>query len=237
MDGTAVPVVLIHGVGFGPDSMATVARTLEAFAPVVVLARRGYGARAVLAPAPSIDEHVADVIAVLDSVGASRAVVAGVSGGATIALALALAHPQRLVAAIAHEPAVGSLAPDLLEAIGAALATGGGAGLCRALAGEDTWDGLTAETVQGLADSDALIRADAAAFVAFEPALGEPSTPQPLVCTVGARSGALRRRVAHTLSRRTGAPLVTIAGCAHLPQYDAPETFATLIRNVHTRRI
>ncbi|MCW3014102.1 MAG: Alpha/beta hydrolase family protein, partial [Solirubrobacterales bacterium] len=67
------------------------------------------------------------------------------------------------------------------------------------------------------------------AFLAFDPRL-DPAVGARLVCTVGARSAPLRHRVAAALADRTGAAVITVPGCAHLPQYDAPHAFADTIR-------
>ena len=78
----------------------------------------------------------------LDDAGAERAIVAGISGGATIALALALSRPERIAIAVAHEPAVGSLSPELRAVVQGALDRGGGLELLRVLAGRETWGKL-----------------------------------------------------------------------------------------------
>jgi len=180
-------------------------------------------------PARSVAEHVEDVISVLDGAGAARAVVAGMSGGATVALALALSRPERVVIAVAHEPAVGSLSPELQALVRGALIQGGGTQLLRVLAGADTWGKLPAAIVSALDARPGLVEADAGAFLSFEPLLSARAATPPLVCSVGERSGALRFTVARRLAARTGAPVAVVAGCGHLPQFDAPAAFAKLI--------
>ncbi|MCW3016405.1 MAG: hypothetical protein JWO02_3497, partial [Solirubrobacterales bacterium] len=146
-------MVLVHGVGFGPDSVAPLALALrEGGAMVLVVERRGYGSRAALDPPDDVGAHVEDVIAAMDAAGVARATVAGMSGGATVALAMAITRPDRLVRAVAHEPAVGALVPELGQLVRGALAQGGGAALVRALAGPDTWAGLE------VAERDAVVR-------------------------------------------------------------------------------
>jgi 3-oxoadipate enol-lactonase/3-oxoadipate enol-lactonase/4-carboxymuconolactone decarboxylase len=223
------PVVLIHGVGFGPETLDELARALAVQAPVLCVTRRGYGHRDGLAPATSVTEHVDDVVAVLDAAGIGRAVVAGMSGGATVALALALSHPERVVSAVAHEPAVGSMAPELRVLVSGALRRGGGGALLRVLAGEKTWAKLSGRELSALEARTGLVEGDANAFLVFEPNLAESDPSPPLVCSVGERSSALRFAVAERLAARTGAPVAVVPGCGHLPQLDAPEAFAELI--------
>jgi pimeloyl-ACP methyl ester carboxylesterase len=221
-------VVLIHGVGFGPATLAPLAAALAPEARVEVLARRGYGERGHLPPAATVAEHVDDVVAALDAAAIDRAVVAGMSGGGTVALALALAFPERVLTAVAHEPAVGSLSPELRALVRGALHRGGGGELLRALAGPETWGELSDDEVAALDASSELVEADAVAFLAFEPRLASALAP-PLVCSVGERSSALRYTVADRLAARTGAPIAIVPGCGHLPQLDAPAAFAELI--------
>lgn len=225
----ADPVVLVHGVGFGPDSVAPLADALRRHGVRVLVAeRRGYGARAGTPPAADVTAHVGDVVALLDEHGVERATVAGMSGGATVALAMAIARPDRLVAAVAHEPAVGALVPELGALVRGALVSGGGAGLVRALAGARTWDALGPGERAAVLARAALVERDAPAFLAFDPRLDE-AVGERLVCTVGALSPPLRHEVAAALAARTGARVLTVPGCGHLPQFDAPRAFADTI--------
>ena len=228
--------MLVHGVGFGPATLTRLASTVAERARVLVISRRGYGARAAQAPARTVAEHVADLFGELDGRGIERVVLAGMSGGATVALAAAIERPGRVIVAIAHEPAVGSVSPELLRLIRGALATGGGRQLARFLAGERTWRSLDPDTLAALTRSQQLIEADALAFAAYEPALPPPAARLPLVCSLGERSGATRRQVAERLSRRTGAPIELVPDCGHLPQLEAPEAFAELILTHATER-
>lgn len=192
------------------------------------MTRRGYASRHHLPPAATVGEHVDDLLATLDRSGIRRVVLAGMSGGATIALAAALAHPERVSAAVVHEPAVGSVSPELRRLIGTALSEGGRS-LVRTLAGEQTWDALPAEIVVTLEENERLIERDARAFVEFEPLFAPDGLSVPLVCSVGERSRQVRRDVATRLSAQTGGLVKVLPGCGHLPQFDVPDAFADLI--------
>lgn len=88
-------MVLVHGVGIGPWSYAELAPSLARDHLVIVPHRRGYGSSAAMAAASSLDEQVDDLAGLVD--GPTGFV--GVSGGATLVLALALSHPGLVAAA------------------------------------------------------------------------------------------------------------------------------------------
>lgn len=225
---SAVPVALVHGVGFGPSTFARVQRELRRSGPVVIVERRGYGTRSALAPPARVEDHVDDLVMTLDAAGIERAVVAGVSGGATIALAAALTVPERVVVAIAHEPAVGSLAPELLALIERSVQTGAMA-LVQALAGPATWARLTAGQRADVELYAPIVSDDARAYLAWEPPLERVAGAAPIVCSVGRHSSPLRHAIARVVQERIGAQVVVVEDCAHLVQLDTPTAFAAII--------
>jgi pimeloyl-ACP methyl ester carboxylesterase len=228
---SATPVALVHGVGFGPSTFARVARELrraEAPGRVIVVERRGYGSRSQLAPPEHVEDHVSDLLEVLDAAGIERAVAAGCSGGATIALAAALTAPERVIAAVSHEPAVGSLGPRLLALIEQSLRAGGMT-LMRALAGPHTWSRLDAVQLAELEACAPIVAADARAYLAWEPPLELAGEAAPVVCSVGRRSGELRHAIAAVVEQRLGARIAVVEDCGHLVQLDAPLAFAALV--------
>jgi pimeloyl-ACP methyl ester carboxylesterase len=148
------------------------------------------------------------------------AVVVGVSGGATLGLALVAAGAPG--AAILHEPAVGSLRPGLLDRVATAYAEGGVAAFGAALYGP-SWQ---------LADAPAdpeFVRRDLAMFREFEPAPPSPNWAGRVIITVGQESPPVRHETATLLAQRFGFDVVTIAGCGHAVHLDAAEDFAALI--------
>jgi lipase len=108
----AAPVVLgLHGITGSHRALAGVARHLAA-RDITFLAPdlRGRGASASLPGPYGLDNHVADMVAILDHWGAERAVLAGHSMGASVITRLAAAHPGRCAAAVLID---GGLAPRL----------------------------------------------------------------------------------------------------------------------------
>lgn len=154
---------------------------------------------------------------------AEDAYVVGTSGGATLGLALT-ATGASTAGLLLHEPAVGSLAPHLLDAVAVAFATGGRAAFGRLLYGP-TW---RPEMAGGVPEE--VTAAELAMFRAFEPA---PPTPGsgPVVVTFGARSGPERRQAAEALGERLGHRVQEIPGAGHFAAHDAPAAFAAAVRS------
>lgn len=150
------------------------------------------------------------------------AVVAGVSGGATLGLALAAAGVP--AAAILHEPAVGSLLPGLLDQVRAAYAADGVIGFGRALYG-DAW---TAAELP--ADPGAVAR-DLAMFTGFEPAAPAGEAGR-VIITVGERSPAIRHESVARLADKFGLPVEVIPDAGHAVHLTHPAAFAAVIGRV-----
>jgi pimeloyl-ACP methyl ester carboxylesterase len=92
--GEGTPLLFIHGVGTSGALWQADLADLAADCRVVVYDRRGYGASS---ESPrDWEAHREDAAALLDKLGTKPAVVVGYSGGATIALDLAL-HRSELV--------------------------------------------------------------------------------------------------------------------------------------------
>lgn len=98
--GAAAVVLAVHGITASHRSWSAVARHLGDDVTVLAPDLRGRGDSSELPGPFGLDAHVTDLLAVLDHVGVSRAVVAGHSMGAYVAARLVAAAPDR-VAAIA----------------------------------------------------------------------------------------------------------------------------------------
>lgn len=151
------------------------------------------------------------------------ALVAGVSGGATLGLALAAAGvPMR--AALLHEPAVGSLLPGLLDSVRAAYAAGGVPAFARALYGP-AWTEAEAP-----ADPAAVAR-DLDMFARFEPVPPAPDArPPEFIITVGECSPPVRHDSVSRLAERFGYTVWVIPGAGHAVHLTHPEALSAAIR-------
>lgn len=164
-----------------------------------------------------LDREVADLVGACDG-----AIVVGVSGGATLVLELAR-RGAGYAAAVAHEPAAGSLCPGLLDHVIAGWQTAGVVGFGSALYGP-AWR-------REDAPSDDSVARDLAMFRAFEPA-PLPADAAPLLLTVGGVSPAIRAASVAALADLLPAPVRTLPGAAHAVHLDQPQLVADLIREL-----
>lgn len=198
-------VLLVHGA-------ATTSSVWDALRPLL-------GPLEVLAPDRPMTgdlEREVDFLAPL----AAGALVVGVSGGATLGLALA-ASQVPLAGTVLHEPAVGSLVPGLLDEVAAAYEAGGVAGFARTLYGPG-W-----RTEMAPPDPTAVAR-DLQMFRRFQPAPVAPGQG-PVVTTVGEESPRRRHDAAAALSDRLGLEVRVLPGCRHFVQHDHPAALAAVV--------
>lgn len=205
-------IVLIHGAATTAQVWRGVSSALAASFPRVP----------VVAPQRAYSGDLAAEVAAL-APACAGAVVVGVSGGATLGLAL-LAAGVPVAGAVLHEPAVGSLVPSLLAPVAAAYASGGVAAFGAALYGP-VWTEAMAP-----ADPDT-VRRDLSMFRAFEPSplpalRGDVMTG--VITTVGAFSPAVRHEAARALRVHCGLPYRVIEGCGHAVHLERPEALASL---------
>jgi pimeloyl-ACP methyl ester carboxylesterase len=232
-----VPVVVLHGVAFGPETMRLVAREIAPRARALVVHRRGYG-KSVDRATVDVAGQVDDIVAVLDRHDIERAVVVGVSGGATITVAFAMAAPERVIAAVTHEPALGPLAPGVHGLLGVAAGAlsqathreDGAQEFARVLTGP-TWRRLGADDRARVRDRAEVIAAEVPHFVAFAPTVSDLRALRKtqLITSVGSLSPAQRHDAAAILALHAGAEVASIPRVAHLVQLDAPADFARVV--------
>jgi 3-oxoadipate enol-lactonase len=95
-DPQAPTVLALHGLGGSADTMAVEVAGLAVDRPVIVLDARGHG-RSTRPPRYSLDDHVADAVAVVEALQVDRLAVLGVSMGSYIAPGVAVALAERAV--------------------------------------------------------------------------------------------------------------------------------------------
>jgi len=238
-------VVLVHGVGIGAWAFAELASSLAADNRVLVPDRRGYGPSAAGAadvpPSAAVGEQVDDLLALLAASGVGAATWVGVSGGATLVLALAMTAPWAVRAAVVHEPVFGPLAPDLHAALQAAAARLAGSGpgpagvleFMAGLVGEERLAALPASARDAIVRRQEVVRAEVPAFLEFAPTDADLArlADLALVAAVGSTSPPWRRLAAAVLGERAGARVEVVDGARHLPQLEAPAAFEKVIRS------
>lgn len=228
-------VVLLHGVGLAPCTFDPLLAMLpRSTAPL----RRPYRPDRPAAPLPAtIVDEAAELLAEIFDAGdpARSTVVVGVSGGATLALAMASVGHPRLLGVVAHEPLVGPAAPALHRAVSDAahtLATGPGSAPVRAtqfvrgLVGEFTWARLPEEAVAFPGAHADAVHAEVPRFVRFELPPGGFVTP--VTVSTGERSHERRRHAAQVLEA-AGAHSVVVPGAGHLAAWEQPATVVSLV--------
>lgn len=202
-------VVLVHGA----------ATTAAVWSPVRAALARELPEAEVWAPQRAYSGDLATEVAALADVAAG-ALVGGVSGGATLGLAL-LASGVPVAGAVLHEPAVGSLVPGLLAHVAAGYEERGVAGFGAALYGP-AWN-------LSMAPADpAAVRRDFAMFRVFEP-VRLPAVPPRASTTVGALSPSVRHEAARALHSFAGLPYQVLEGCGHAIHLEQPGLFAAVI--------
>jgi non-heme chloroperoxidase len=96
-DASGLPVVLLHGITDSGRSFEGVMRHLPSWTRAIAPTLRGHaGADQPAAGGYAPADFAADVVALMDALGIGRAVMVGHSMGATVAMRLAVDHPDRV---------------------------------------------------------------------------------------------------------------------------------------------
>jgi pimeloyl-ACP methyl ester carboxylesterase len=98
--GSGPEVVAVHGITATSRAWVAVARSLDGRASLWAVDLRGRGASGALPGPYGMGVHTADLLAVLDSLGLDRAVLAGHSLGAYVVSRFAVEHPERVRALV-----------------------------------------------------------------------------------------------------------------------------------------
>lgn len=231
-------VILVHGTGLDHHSFDPVARRLTtAGVGVTALPRRGYDGRP---PAARLDTHVDDLAATVETLGDEHVVVAGVSGGATLSLALATRSLPPHVTVVAHEPLLGPLSGEQYRRISASVdalmadhrAAGVDAFIER-LVTPGTWRALDAAARARCRARGSAVRIEAPGFARFPVGPEDLATAAGrLTWTVGQRSPCWRHETAQ-IAARFGVRVRRVEA-AHTPQIEDPDGWIATILDTET---
>jgi class 3 adenylate cyclase/alpha-beta hydrolase superfamily lysophospholipase len=99
--------------GWELQSWAEFYGAFASFARVILFDKRGTGISDPVVGAPSLEERMDDVRAVMDAVGSERAALMGASDGAAMVALFAATYPERAAALVLNNPMVrGAWSPD-----------------------------------------------------------------------------------------------------------------------------
>ena len=225
-------VVLVHG---SLDRGATFVRVVRRLPDLYVVTydRRGYHHSRPAGVARTLDEHVADLVAL---VGSGPAVVVGHSYGGDVALGAALAAPDAVRAVGVYEPPLPwkpwwprRSARSIAEEDPGAFAES----FFRRVVGDAGWERLT-EPVRAArrADGPALV-AELTDLRRGDARLDPGSLRQPAVLGRGERSLEHHRRAIDALAEEIEHhEVVEIPGATHGVLLGHPDGFAALVRRV-----
>jgi 3-oxoadipate enol-lactonase len=240
--GDGPPLLLIQGLGYGGRGWGPVLEPLAEDFTVVAFDNRGFGASDVPAGPYSIRELAEDARAVLDAAGLERAHVVGASLGGMVAQELALAYPERVdrlvlacttpggdasfpmpartVSLMLEAPA---MPPDVALRKFAENAVG-------ADGRKELIDRIVAYRTTNPPDP-AGWQSQAAAGATHDALDRLEAIKAPTLVVHGTEDAVVDPRNSELLADRiSGARLELLPGCGHLPFWEEPETFTSLIR-------
>jgi pimeloyl-ACP methyl ester carboxylesterase len=248
--GSGPAVLLIAGAGGDAAELGGVAATLADQFTVTTCDRRGNSR----SPHPagwtqtSLAEQADDAAALLAALGQRPAVVVGTSAGGSIALELALRHPQAVRTAIVHEPPIlaGTTNPqavtdDLGAMIGQGMAAGGPRVamqlFLRWAAGEATFEAVDpTDRDRYVGNGEVFFGVELAPIMAYAPSIQAIADAQ--VPIVAAASSASRDpgsphhflyQAASWLAHQAGVDLVELPG-GHMAYLTQPAAVAESLR-------
>jgi len=180
--GNGTPILCIHGTGGSALQWEAAAAEYSKRGRCISYDRRGNfrSERPESYESTNMSEHTDDAAALLDVLSASPAVIIGRSYGGGIALDLALRFPDKVTALALLEPAVDTLAPEVIEwwrpQVERVLEAGqkdvmsAGEIFIRAVAGDGTWESFPDEAKEVFrANSPAILAELRGELVEFVP--------------------------------------------------------------------
>jgi 3-oxoadipate enol-lactonase len=227
---------LATDAGMWDDQMPLLTRTHR----VVRCDTRGHGSSSAPEGPYSFDMLVADMVAVLDHVGATTADVMGLSLGGMTALGLALAHPERVRSLVVAD-ARADAPPPFVEAWDARIAAVREGGMAAVLDSTlERWftERGRARRPEAVERAHAMIlRTSPAGYIGCAAALQRldylrrlPDLKAPALYVVGSEdSGAPKDAMQAMADATPGGRLAVIEGAAHVSNMEDPAAFNAAI--------
>jgi len=223
-------VVLVHGALDRSMAFRGVLQRLYAH-DVTVYDRRGYGAAVGLPPATSIDDHVADLISVLDE---TPSVVIGHSMGGAIAMLAAVARPDLVQAlGVFEAPLPGITLPSDDSPASVTIPEDPEhlvRWMYRRVVGESAFDRMDPRAQRALVEEAPALRADLESMHDVAEPLDPAAIVAPTIVGYGAESA--RRHIARAewlAEQLPSATLFEAAGAQHGCHRSHPELFAKFV--------
>ena len=207
----------------------------------VLYDERGHGLSSIGTPPYRMDDHAADLAALIDHVGAQRAILCGVSMGGQVAMALSALRPD-LVAALVLCDTAPRIGDDVFwNARIAAIDRGGLAAIVDGVM--ERWFAASFRS------SDNALYIGCRAMFARQPADGYIGSciavreaeltaaarriKMPTVCVVGENDGSTPPALVRSLADLIpGARYEIISGAGHLPCVEQPAALAEIVRTL-----
>jgi pimeloyl-ACP methyl ester carboxylesterase len=248
--GSGPAVLLIAGAGGDAAELAGVAATLADQFTVTTYDRRGNSRspRPAGWAATSLAEQADDAAALLGVLGQRPAVVVGTSAGGSIALELALRHPQAVQTAVVHEPPIlaGTTNPhavtaDLEALIGQGMAAGGPPAamesFLRWAAGDATFEAIDpADRDRWLGNGEVFFGVELAPIMAYAPSVEAVADVQVPIVTAASHQSRdpasphhFLYQAAAWLAHQVGVDLVEVPG-GHMAYLTDPAAVAEGLR-------
>ncbi|GAB2617920.1 alpha/beta fold hydrolase [Pseudactinotalea suaedae] len=243
---TAVPLVLLHAFPLDSRMWQPVAERLPDEVPVVLVDAPGFGGTT--AGAPGLEELAVEVVSAVRALGVEQAVVAGLSMGGYVAMAIADAAPG-LLAGIGLLSTKASADPEPARAARLEMVTAiergereVALGMLDKLLGETTRETRSA-VVEELREQ--LREAPLAGLVWAQRSMAErpdriaalAALPDGLPALVlrGAEDVLMAPEDAEAMAEALGVEVVEVAGAGHLTAIEDPDAVATALTDLYRR--
>jgi pimeloyl-ACP methyl ester carboxylesterase len=233
----APSLVMVHGSMDTAASFAKLAACLPEY-EVVTYDRRGYGGSPVRDNRPGLmADHVADLLAVI---GNRPSYVFGHSLGGVITLAAAERSPALVAGVMVYESPLPWEdwwpAPPLPEhsTTEPALVRPAAEAFLRRAMGDERWETLPDETREDFLGWGPIWATELVDARFRGPVFIPENLSVPLLTSYGTKTDERHRRGIQEVSRRAGAPMVTVDGGNHLAHRRFPAELAALLRDFIT---